>query len=160
MDRVLHLREAGPGDLPALADLYEASVRGLGPERYRRDQVEAWAAFAREPGFRPFVLEASTLVAEREGRVVGFGGLTPRGRVASLYVHPDHAGRGVGTALLDALLDLARRQAMPRLHAEASELSRPVLERAGFRLEAEERVERRGARFVRYRMVLELPGSA
>ena len=47
------------------------------------------------------------LVARRDGRVVGFTSAWERGDVwflAMLFVLPDHQGRGVGTALLEAVL--------------------------------------------------------
>jgi phosphinothricin acetyltransferase len=55
------------------------------------------------------------LVAELDGRIVGFGSLsTFRARPAyattvedSVYLHPDHLGAGIGRRLLDELLRLA-----------------------------------------------------
>ena len=149
----LTIRPATPADVEPLADLYAAAVRALGPSAYSADQVAAWAAFAEEPAFRRFVLGAETVVAERPASgPIGFAGLTPAGRVASLYVHPDHARQGVASALLSALIERAYERGMDRLSTEASALSRPVFERFGFALEAEEHVERRGAWFTRYRM--------
>jgi hypothetical protein len=56
--------------------------------------------------------EEALLVVETLGRVVGVGGMTRQrdgvGRVRRFYVHPDFRNRGVGTALLDAILDHAR----------------------------------------------------
>ena len=57
----------------------------------------------------------AVLVAEEAGEVVGFGSLSPwRDRPAysttvedSVYIHRDHRGRGVGTALLTRLVDTA-----------------------------------------------------
>ena len=57
----------------------------------------------------------AVLVAEREGGVCGFGSLSPwRDRPAyattvedSVYVHRDHRGKGVGAALLTALVATA-----------------------------------------------------
>jgi len=44
-----------------------------------------------------------------------------------------------------------------RLRTEASQLSRPLLERRGWRVEAEETVLFAGAWFQRWRMIRELP---
>ena len=51
-----------------------------------------------------------------------------------LYCHPDHAGRGLGRALLEEAEQAARNQGIARLFIEASELARPVFARAGYRL--------------------------
>ena len=68
----------------------------------RREQYTQWSA------------DANSLVAEIDGRVVGQLGLhlqaTPRRRhVASfgMAVHDDFQGRGVGSALMVAMIDLA-----------------------------------------------------
>src|SRR4051794_24535046 len=57
----------------------------------------------------------AVVVAEDEGRVVGFASLSPyRDRPAyrttvedSVYIHRDHWGRGIGKLLLAELLELA-----------------------------------------------------
>jgi len=47
-------------------------------------------------------------------------------------VHADHQRRGVGTALLAALEEEARRRCLTSLHTEASITARPFFERQGF----------------------------
>jgi putative acetyltransferase len=49
-----------------------------------------------------------------------------------LYCHPDHAGRGLAAALLAETEICARAAQITCLFTEASELARPVFERAGF----------------------------
>ena len=143
--------------MEALARLYRSSVTAVGPASYTEEQVASWAAFPDErEAFRAFVLGPTTLVAHAHGTIVGFGGVTVAGRVASLYVHPEHGRQGVATALLQALMDRARAQGIRRLRTEASVFSRPVFERMGFSLDEVEVVERRGAIFQRYRMSLTL----
>lgn len=137
-------------DVPGLARLYGASVRALAPEHYAPDAVEAWAAFSDDPGFRDFILNADTLVAEDATGLVGFGGVEGSGRIASLYVRSDRARQGIGAQLLEALL--LRPERPMRFWTEASALSRPLFESFGFTLAETEVVERRGARVERYLM--------
>lgn len=152
------LRPATAEDVPALARLYEAAVRGTGPQAYTPEQVEAWAGFAREDdAFRRFVLDAHTLVAEEGTRVVGFAGLTDEGLLASLYVHPDHGRSGVASLLLESLLDRARALALPEVRTHASDFSEGAFRRAGFTVEVVETVERRGRPFRRHVMVRRIP---
>lgn len=72
------------------------------------------------------------LARDAAGTVVGAGRLTPDGRIGRLAVHADHRGRGVGAAMLDTLLDAARRSGLRQtwLHAQLQAMS--LYARAGF----------------------------
>ncbi|MER3481829.1 MAG: N-acetyltransferase, partial [Meiothermus sp.] len=68
-------------------------------------------------------LERSVLVAELDSRVVGYAAVywvnylfnSPEGYVTELFVRTDASGRGVGTALLEAVEQEARVRACRRL---------------------------------------------
>jgi N-acetylglutamate synthase-like GNAT family acetyltransferase len=69
----------------------------------------------------PGVVEhlGSFLVAERQGRAVGAIGLELRGQdglLRSAVVAPEERGSGVGAALTDAVLALARRERVEHLY--------------------------------------------
>ncbi len=49
-----------------------------------------------------------------------------------LYCHPDHTGRGLAEQLLAVAEQCARLEGIQRLYTQASELARPVFERAGY----------------------------
>ncbi len=96
------LRQMREGDLPEVMGI----ERGLFPE-------DAWseatmrAELAGQPANRHY------LVAEAGGTVVGYAGLaavTGEGNVQTIAVRPDHQSRGVGAALVGALLDEAARR--------------------------------------------------
>lgn len=59
------------------------------------------------------------VVAEADGRIVGCGGLhvmwKDLGEIRTLAVHSDWRGRGVGHAMLEALVERARRLGLERL---------------------------------------------
>ncbi|GAA1144539.1 GNAT family N-acetyltransferase [Nocardioides aquiterrae] len=93
----LLLRPATPQDLPAVADLYlrvrEAAVPSMPPQVHTVDEVHAfvggWDLGRRE-----------VWVAERADALLAF--LVVDGDwLESLYVAPEAAGEGIGTALLD-----------------------------------------------------------
>lgn len=151
----MHFRLATADDLPALAELYSYTVRKMGPALYTEDQVRVWSASPEDTErFRGFVLNAHTLVAMVEDAThpVGFAGLEPNGRIASLYVHADYCRRGIGSALLAAILEKAQSDGLTRLRTEASKFSRPVFERHGFELDEVERGMHNGVPFMRFLM--------
>lgn len=148
------MRTATPADVPALAALYAEAARVLGPQVYSPAQVAAWASFGTDtPGFRAYVLEAETWVADGpDGAPEGFCGIGPDGEVHSLYVRAALTRRGLGTRLLAHALAQARAQGREHFTAWATPFSRPVFVRAGFVLERVVHEPYQGVAFDRYRM--------
>ena len=86
------------------------------------------------------------------GSIEAFALLDPVDRLSLLYCRGRSCRQGRATALLQALQDHARAAGVTRLRTEASQLSRPLLQRRGWRLEAEETVLYAGVPFERWRM--------
>jgi GNAT superfamily N-acetyltransferase len=67
-------------------------------------------------------------VAEHDGQVVGFYALAgdpPEGTLADLFVEPDHIGTGVGRALWEHAMGVARTLGFARLTLEADPGAEP-----------------------------------
>jgi putative acetyltransferase len=81
--------------------------------------AKIWAKNLSVPGMELKIREMEILVAEINGRVVGWGAI--RGdRLEGLYTDPDFAGRGIGTELLRRLEVLMRSYGIRTIRAEAS----------------------------------------
>ncbi len=135
---MVSIRRAAPGDAQQIGAVFDAAVR------------EGWTylgQLAREPMFPPdewdkLVIEHTSpnvlLVAiDQPGNVVGFAAVHPQeGEMYLLFVHPEHAGRGVGRKLLDAAHDALRaagcREAFLYTH-EQNERALTVYQAAGYR---------------------------
>ena len=85
--------------------------------------------------------------------IEAFGLLHPPERLALLYCRGRASRQGRAGAILGALEQHARQRGILRLRTEASQLSRPLLERRGWRVDAEETVLFAGAWFERWRMI-------
>jgi phosphinothricin acetyltransferase len=116
IERSIVVRRATAADLPAVAEIYNAGiaerVATFETEPRTVSDLEDWASDG-----RPF------LVAERDGRVVGFArasGYSDRcvyrgvGEHA-VYVHADARGHGLGRRLLLELCAEAERQGLYKL---------------------------------------------
>ncbi len=147
------IRTAIESDIPALAKLYSHSVKAIAPGQYSQEQVQVWASFSEETeSFRRFILEPTTFVAEKTLLLLGFSGVTHKGHIASLYVHGDYNRQGIGSLLLDSVIEYAQINGINQLHSEASEFSKPLFEKFGFSSYATEKVIRNGVLFQRYLM--------
>ncbi|SIR16342.1 putative acetyltransferase [Haladaptatus litoreus] len=134
------IRPATEADAKAILDLHVASIRAFGPERYRDEQVEAWAT--KPLGSAPYRESVRNefehiVVAEVNGQIAGFGRLDYGNAVVdAVYVHPDFARDGVGSALLSHLESKAAAKTIDSLSLRASLNAVPFYEQAGY-----ERVE-------------------
>lgn len=72
------------------------------------------------------------LARDEAGRPIGTGRLTPERRIGRMAVLREWRSRGVGDALLAALLDLARRQHWPELSLNAQVSAETFYARHGF----------------------------
>jgi ribosomal protein S18 acetylase RimI-like enzyme len=84
-------------------------------------------------------------VAEVEGRTVGAGGMVMRytpptvtnltgkeGYILSIYTEPEWRGKGVASAIIQAILDYLRASGIPKASLRCREEVRPLYEKLGF----------------------------
>ncbi|MFM7266324.1 MAG: N-acetyltransferase family protein [Cyanobium sp.] len=147
-------------DLEAVLEVYRDAVISQATGRYSTVQIQAWAGHAaRKPEVRQALQRGYGLVsiaADQPQRIEAFALLDPGDRLSLLYCRGSASRQGHGRALVRALETHARASGCARLRTEASQLSRPLLERLGWELEAEETVPFAGEPFVRWRMIKDL----
>ena len=73
------------------------------------------------------------LAEDARGRPIGTGRLLPDGHIGRMAVLEPWRGRGVGTALLRALMEEGRKRGFEQLVLNAQVSAIPFYERAGFR---------------------------
>lgn len=137
------LRPYQTSDLAAIADLFYESVHTLCSGDYTKEQLDAWATgHIDEEAWDASFRARHTLVAEENGALLGFADMAEDGYLDRLYVHPAHTGKGVATALVNALETACPAQ---RFTTHASKTARSFFERRGYRVEKEQQVVRCGA---------------
>lgn len=147
------LRPYTPADAPALMALFRDTIRRVNVRDYTEEQVRAWAPDEIEPvRWASRFAGRFVVVAEAEGRPVGFAELEADGHIDRFYVSADHQGIGVGRAMIEAVIAEGQRLGLPRLFAEVSITARPFFERTGFVVLAEQTVTVRGVGLTNCRM--------
>ncbi len=154
------LRPLVAADLPELVELYRDAVLSQTHGLYSDRQIQAWAHHAgRDGGLVEALARGVGLAscAAPPGRTIeAFALLDPIDRLSLLYCRGRSSRQGRATALLAALEGIALGHGSRRLRTEASQLSRPLLERLGWQVEGEEEVLFAGVLFRRWRMIKDL----
>jgi putative acetyltransferase len=154
------LRPLLPADAPRLAELFRESVETLAEDFYDEGQRAAWAARAEdEAALAAKLTRALTVVALVEQELAGFASLEKSETIEMLYVHPDYARQGVGSALLDALEKLAAARGTTILEVEASDAAREFFAKRGFTAQSRNTLEINGEWLGRTRMTKALVKS-
>ena len=149
----MNLRRYRTEDLPALARLFGETVRRVNIRDYTPAQAEAWAAgeadlLTRDDWFRRLY----TLVAEADGQITGYGNVDDTGYLDHLFVRWDYQGRGVATALCDALEEHCRDLGLVAVTVHTSKTALSFFLRRGYTVEREQQVPVRGQVLTNYAM--------
>lgn len=108
-----YLRLATPDDAPAIAAIRERTLREVVAPlgQYSPDELRGWIANYDSQRVLAFMKLGNFWVAERDGRIVGYGRfeLSSPGRalIRGLFVDANFVGRGVGSEILRHLLNEA-----------------------------------------------------
>lgn len=150
------VRPLHKADWHRVIETYSDAVQTQAAPFYLPEQIHAWAHYPRRTDHfetsleRGFGLVGTT--TDRPGSVEAFALLDPPDRLSLLYCRGRSSRKGLATLLVRSLEHHARRGGHTRLRTEASQLSRPLLERLGWAVEAEEEILFAGELFVRWRM--------
>lgn len=106
------LREAQPADLPELVFIYNWAVRNT----TATFDIEEQTLAQRQEWFNKHTAQYPIIVAEEEGKVIGFSSLSPfhekegyaKTVEISVYIERDFWGKGLGKQLLEEIIHRAR----------------------------------------------------
>ncbi len=137
-------------DIKILSELFYNTVHTVNAKDYTPNQLNAWASgrIDRKAWNKSFE-EHYTLVAEIDGKIVGFGDIDDSGYLDRLYVHKDYQGQGIATAICDRLEEHAKDD----ITVHASITAKPFFEGRGYAVVKEQEVERDGILLTNYKMM-------
>ena len=167
---MVHLRVLHPNDLDQLKAVYRDAVFSQAQGLYSPIQIAAWAnhassssalrdALARGYGIASCGSPSAAGPDPNPNAIEAFGVLDPLERLSLLYCRGRSCRQGRSSAILTALEQHAWSQGCRQWRTEASQLSKPLLLRRGWRVVAEETVIFAGEPFQRWRMIKALSPS-
>jgi putative acetyltransferase len=146
------IREMRPADARAFLEVHHRAVRELAAADYPLDVIEAWAPLPITPEHVDFVRSTADreyrLVAELDGEIVGIGCLVPKNNeLRACYIAPGATRKGVGSAILREIEQVARDQGVVTLRADSSLTAEPFYRVNGYEIcESSDHVLNNGAR--------------
>lgn len=124
----MKLRAYKPDDCLTLAELFYQTVHTVNAKDYTVQQLAVWATGQVDlEAWDQSFLEHTTVIAEANGTVLGFGDMDNTGYLDRLYVHRDFQNKGVATAILAALEQKALLAEICHFVTYASITAKPFL---------------------------------
>ena len=137
----IKIREYRPDDCLEITRLFYHTVHTVNARDYTKEQLNAWADGHPDlDAWNRSLLAHYSLVAIKDGRIAGFGDIDKSGYLDRLYVHADHQGTGVASALCSQL----EQSVSGPITTHASITARPFFEKRGYQVKKEQQVERKG----------------
>ncbi len=149
---MLTIRKYLKEDCGHLAELFFKTVHAVNVKDYTEEELNAWAdgKVNLEEWNRSF-LEHYTVVAEKDGKVAGFGDIDKTGYLDRLYVHKDYQRQKIATAICD---ELEKAVDADKIVTHASITAKPFFIKRGYTVIKEQQVVRHGVSLTNYVMEL------
>jgi len=149
----VNIRPYRENDARAIAELFHDTVHSVNSRDYTREQLAVWAPHEIDYEHWMRRLRAKKpVVAEINGKIVGFAELDPDGHIDCFYVHKDYQWRKIGQRMLDGIIGNATEMGIRRLYSEVSITAVPFFEKNGFLMIRENTVLRDGVQLRNYIM--------
>lgn len=143
------IRAYQPSDCNEIATLFYHTVHTVNAKDYTDAQLHAWAPEQMDlERWDCLLQEHYCIVAVEGGVIVGFGDIDRTGYLDHLFVHADHQGHGIATAICQRL----EQAVQGKIVTHASITARPFFEQRGYHVTCKQQVERQGVFLTNFRM--------
>lgn len=148
------IRKYQPSDAKFLAEIFYNSIHSINIHDYSPEQINAMApATSLDPkNWEQKWSKLVPFVALSGCKIVGFAEFEPNGHIDCFYVHHEYQRKGVGSALMKAIVAEAKEKHISRIYADVSITAKPFFMSKGFQEIKEQTVIHRGCEFTNFLM--------
>ncbi len=145
----MKIRKYKVEDCDTVSKLFFETVHSVNAKDYTDEQLFAWASSVEDLKNRRYdaLSEQCTLVADIDGKVVGFASIDRSGELDLLFVHKDFQGQGIATALCNKL-----EEDFDIITSYASITAKQFFENRGYFIDKKQEVKRVGVKLINYKM--------
>lgn len=154
LELAVTFRSATVSDIPEMKALFCDTVLNVNARDYTLEEVADWASCGNRPGHWEKLLATLHFIVtcDAEGCIVGFSSIRNDGYLHSMFIHKDHQGEGIATALLQRIEAYATEHGIREITSEVSITARPFFERKGYVVEQEQRARANHLCLTNYKM--------
>ncbi|WP_421754346.1 GNAT family N-acetyltransferase [Croceimicrobium sp.] len=144
-------------DLPAIKNLFEASIRQTCQADYSAAEIEAWLqTLQNKDRWEELIKQQVVWLAMADTQLAGFCSLKAGDYLDFMYVSPHHQGMGLAKLLLKAAVLEARKQGKDTLSSDISITARPFFDSQGWKVIRKNENPRGDQVLINYRMEFRL----
>ena len=146
-------------ELPEIQNLFSETITFVCCNDYDQKQIEAWkSSIENFERWQNLILQQYFIVAELNGKIVGFASLNNGNYIDVLFVHKDFQRMRIAHKLFVELENEAKRLNSPKLTSDVSKTAKAFFERNGFTIVTEQLQIRKNVEIVNYKMQKVLVG--
>ena len=129
----IKLRTAVIEDIPAIVEMYRATVHTVNAADYTPAQLNVWADGAvNYPRWEKAIKEQYFVLAEINGSLAGFSSIAKDGYLDFMYVSKDFQRCGAASALLKEIERKAIEQKNPEIYSHVSKTAKGFFLKMGY----------------------------
>ncbi len=132
------IRKATLEDNDQIRQLFYDTINNINVRDYNSEQIKLWSSgHLNIEKWNNNITEQYFIVCESNKTITGFASITDKGYLDFMYVHKDHQGKGIATAMLSELELFADTNNIKEIWAQVSITARPFFKSKGFRITKE-----------------------
>jgi putative acetyltransferase len=129
----VHIRRYESGEEGSLFDIYFTAIHLVAIRDYSTEQIRAWAPRELDAAlWKNKMREINPFVAERNGELVGYADLQSNGYIDHFFVSGRHPRVGIGTLLMNKILEEGASLDVSLLTSHVSRNAQPFFAKFGF----------------------------
>lgn len=151
------IRKGQIEDLTELQQLFVDTIKNICKTDYNSEQINVWASsIENSQRWQDIVTKQFLIVAQDNGKIIGFCSLDNGNYIDLLYVHKDYQRQGIAHKLYADIEKEATRQDQTKLTSDVSKTARPFFESIGFKVVSEQTVMRQSVELTNFKMTKKL----
>jgi putative acetyltransferase len=152
-NKSFNIRHGQPDDISELQKLFVSSITTVCTADYNTEQITVWTAGVNNNAYWiDLTTKQFLLIVHNNESILGFGSLKDFNHFDMLYVHPNHQGEGIASALYLAIETEAKQQNQTLLTADVSKTALPFFEKMGFTVINPQTIIRQGVELTNFKM--------